>query len=178
MKDALKSWLTNYRSRKKRFDQQYTHPKDCYSWWWRPSRYLEQSTRAASKAGNGHSFLGASSANPMQRLGQDDDTSSWDYVIKKSSVVQADIIMNYIIEQKFALITINDMPAESIINTGRDILDSNPRYLSKFLTFKSADIQPSDVTQFRSMPPIPTSSGSTGVKVKNKYPAEQCMNYM
>lgn len=114
----------------------------------------------------------------MQRLGQDDDTSSWDYVIKKSSVVQADIIMNYIIEQKFALITINDMPAESIINTGRDILDSNPRYLSKFLTFKSADIQPSDVTQFRSMPPIPTSSGSTGVKVKNKYPAEQCMNYM
>ena len=68
--------------------------------------------------------------------------------------------------------------AESIINTGRNILDSNPRYLSKFLTFKNPDIKPSDVSQFRLMPPTPTNSVSTGVKVKNKYPVEQCRHFM
>ena len=68
--------------------------------------------------------------------------------------------------------------AESIINTGRNILHSNPRYLSKFLTFKNPDIKPSDVSQFRLMPPTPTNSVSTGVKVKNKYPVEQCRHFM
>jgi hypothetical protein len=90
------------------------------------------------------------------------------------------MIMNYVIEQKFALmkeeVKISSMPSESNINTGRDILDSNPKYLSKFLTFKSVDIQPSDVSQFRLMPPTPSSS--TGVKQKNKYPVEQCKHFM
>ena len=41
--------------------------------------------------------------NPMPRLCQNDDATSWDETIKESSVVQTEIIMNYIIEQKFAL---------------------------------------------------------------------------
>ena len=64
-------------------------------------------------------------------------------------------------------------PAESIKNIGRNILDSNPRHLSKFLTFKNPEVKPSDVSQFPLMPPTPTNSGSTGVKVKSKYPVEQ-----
>ena len=96
-------------------------------------------------------------ANPMPRHCQNDGATSWEVTIKESSVVQVEIIVNYVIEEKFALmkeeVKITIMPAESIINTGRDILDSNPRYLSKFLTFKSPDIQPSDVSQFLLMPP-------------------------
>lgn len=123
-------------------------------------------------------------ANPMPKHCQNDDltpeSDSWEVTIKESSVVQAEMIMNYVIEQKFALmkeeVKITSIPAESNINTGREILDNNPKYLSKFLTFKSVDIQPSDVSQFRLMPPKPSSS--TGVKQKNKYPVEQCKHFM
>ena len=86
------------------------------------SRYLEQNKRAASKDGNDHSLEQAVD-NPMPRLCQNDDATSWDETIK-NSVVQ---VMNYIIEQKFALmkeevnLKITMTPAESIINTGRNI---------------------------------------------------------
>ena len=57
--------------------------------------------------------------------------------------------------------------------TGHAVLDENPKYLNKFLTFKNATIQASDVSQFRLMPPTPTTS-----QTKNRYPVERCKKIM
>ena len=46
-------------------------------------------------------------------------------------------------------------------------------YLAKFLSFKSNQIQSSDVLQFRLMPPSPLTPGA-----KNKYPVEKVKQYM
>ena len=48
----------------------------------------------------------------------------------------------------------------------------------KITTTPAPDIKPNDVSQFRLMRTTPSNSGSTGVKVKNKYPVEQCMHFM
>ena len=56
----------------------------------------------------------------------------------------------------------------SIINTARNILHSNPRYVSIFLTFKNLDIKPRDVSQFRLMPPTPTNSVIITVYTRHK----------
>lgn len=62
---------------------------------------------------------------------------------------------------------------ETNIVTGSAVLDENPKHLSKFLTFKNATIQASNVSQFRLMPPTPNGSQS-----KNKYPIELCKKFM
>ena len=59
------------------------------------------------------------------------------------------------------------------VRSGRAVLYEYPKYLSKFLTFKNANIQVIDVSQFRLMPPTPKQSQS-----KNKYPVEQCKTFM
>ena len=103
----------------------------------------------------------------------------WTSIIESTSVMKAKTIMKYIIEQKFALMqpeiripTETESILESI-NTGRQKLDSNPKYLSKFLTFRNTEIQASDVSQFRLMPPTPKNSTS-----KNKYPVDECKRFM
>lgn len=99
----------------------------------------------------------------------------WNATIKEDSVIKAEVITKYIIEQKFALMQpeVQVGIAEMNVYTGRAVLDENPKYLSKFLTFKNATIQASDVSQFRLMPPTPKQSQS-----KNKYPVEQCKTFM
>ena len=104
-------------------------------------------------------------------------SSMCEAVISQDAVQKARIIMNYVIEQKFALMPPEIKiaiapPISSPINTGSDKLDKNTKYLSKFLTFKSAEIQPSQVSQFRLMPPTPTSSS------RNKYPVDECKAFM
>ena len=42
---------------------------------------------------------------------------------------------------------------EMNIHASRAVLDENPKYLNKFLTFKNPDIQASYVSQFRLIPP-------------------------
>ena len=93
--------------------------------------------------------------NPMSECSPSDSGAEWDTTIKETSVIE---IMKYIIEQKFALMQpeIKIAPdSEMNINTGREVPDNNPKYLSKFLTFKNVDIQASDVSQFQLMPPTP-----------------------
>ena len=118
-------------------------------------------------------------ANPLCKGREDDDLSTWEVNINQSSVRQAELIMNYVIEQKFALmkeeVKIIALP-EGKVNTGLDVLDKNPRYLGKFLTFKNNEIQASDVSQFRLMPPTPKSA--TDPNNKNKYPVERCKKFM
>ena len=99
----------------------------------------------------------------------------WNATIKEDSVIKVEVITKYIIEQKFALMRpeLQVGIAEMNIHTGRAVLDENPKYLSKFLTFKNANVQASDVSQFRLMPPTPKQSQS-----KNKYPVEQCKTFM
>jgi hypothetical protein len=55
--------------------------------------------------------------------------------------------------------------------TGIQRLDSNEKYLNKFLSYKGKEISPSDVSRYRLMPP-------TQGKGKNKYPVEECKNFM
>ena len=102
------------------------------------------------------------------------EESEWNAVVAATSVKRAEEVMKFIIEQKFAMMQPEvQVGADTNILTGSAILDENPKYLSKFLTFKNATIQASDVSQFRLMPPTPNSSQS-----KNKYPVEQCKKFM
>ena len=82
--------------------------------------------------------------------------------IKEDSVIKAEVLTTYIVEQKFALMQpeVQVGIADMNIHTGRPVLDKNPKYLSKFLTFKNATVQASDVSQFRLMPPTPKQSQS------------------
>ena len=102
--------------------------------------------------------------------------SEWNAIIREASVTKAEVIMTFIIEQKFAMmqpeIQIGSITDTNIL-TGSAVLDDHPKYLSKFLTFKNTTIQASDVSQFRLMTPTPTSS-----QTKNKYPVEQCKKFM
>ena len=104
--------------------------------------------------------------------------ADWNTTVEENSVKKAETIITYIIEVKFALmqpeVLVGSVPdRNSNIQTGRAILDSNPKYLSKFLSFKNTNVQASDVSQFRLMPPTPNRSQS-----KNKYPVEQCKSFM
>lgn len=101
----------------------------------------------------------------------------WSPTIKECSLQKAKTVMDYIIKQKFALmppevkITESDSLPNINIDSGTPILDNNPKYLSKFLSYKSTEVAPSDVSRFRLMPPTPTQS-------KNKYPVEECRSFM
>ena len=107
-------------------------------------------------------------------------TMEWNSTIDEGSLTTAKIIMDYIIEQKFALMlpevkvssTVQGLSMQvDTINLGDTILDSNPKYLSKFLSYKEPDVCASDVSRFRLIPPTPTNA-------KNKYPVELCKSYM
>ena len=107
--------------------------------------------------------------------------SSWSYIVDEDAVVRAKTIMDYLIEQKFTLmppekkiVLTSPMPQDielPELNTGIEIIDDNPKYLNKFLSFKGTDIIPSDVNKYRLMP-------ASQVGKKNKYPVEQCRYYM
>ena len=67
----------------------------------------------------------------------------WNATIKEDSVIKAEVITKYIVEQKFALMQSEvQVGIADIMNihTGRAILDENLKYLSKFLTFKNATV--------------------------------------
>ena len=104
-----------------------------------------------------------------------DDTSVWKYEISCSSVREAKVILDYIINQKFALmqpeVKLPILADNSQISTGSQLLDDNPKYLSKFLSFKAKEIAASDVSKYRLMPPVATAN-------KNKYPVDACRTYM
>ncbi len=69
----------------------------------------------------------------------------WESEINESSVSKATVVMDYIIEQKFALMK-PEIVNEIAISTGVETLDNYPNYLSKFLAFKGKDIMASDVS--------------------------------
>lgn len=95
--------------------------------------------------------------------------SPWTLTISKKSVEEAKTVLEYVIEQKFAL-----MQPEikiDVMNSGSEILDESPKHLSKFLCFNGNEIMASDVSKYRLMPPIETTK-------KNKYPVEKCREYM
>lgn len=58
-----------------------------------------------------------------------------------------------------------------VINSGSEMLDENPKHLSKFLCYKGTEIMAIDVSKYRLMPPAKTTK-------KNKYPVQQCREYM
>ena len=82
----------------------------------------------------------------------------WEYKISKESLSQAKVILDYIIEEKFALMKpeIEIEEVQPTVKTGSQKLDNHPQYLSKFLSFKQRDIMASDVSKYRLMPPVQT----------------------
>ena len=110
--------------------------------------------------------------NGINKVTNHDGTDSdWDATVTKEHVQWATEIMRYLIDQKFAL-----MPAELKVSTPEDKACDKmglDNYLSKFLTFKGDQVQASDVSQYRLMPPTPLNPTS-----KNKYPVENVKAYM
>ena len=109
-----------------------------------------------------------------------EDNDEWNYVIDDSSVHSAKVVLDYLIDEKFALmspekkvtcIQTGSLNSENTINTGSTILDNHSRYLSKFLTFRDTSVIASDVSKYRLMPPKDTQD-------KNKYPAKECREFM
>ena len=102
--------------------------------------------------------------------------ATWKSEIQESSMKQARIVINYIIEQKFALmnpeIIISCYTSPASVSTGIQRLDSNSKYLNKFLSFHEREVTLSHVSRFRLMPP------STSTSSKNKYPVEECRSFM
>ena len=88
----------------------------------------------------------------------------WDPMVTKEDVDCAKVIIDFIIEQKFRL-----MPPELKVASAATYSCPNvpDNYLVKFLGFRGSQIQASDVSQFRLMPPSPLTPGA-----KNKYPVE------
>ena len=113
--------------------------------------------------------------HPMNESEPSDEESNWYPVITETSVIKAEMIMKFIVEQKFALmqpeVQVGSTSDKNML-TDSTVLDENPKYLNKFLTFKNVTIQASDVSQFRLMPPTPTTS-----QTKNRYLAERCKKY-
>ena len=99
-----------------------------------------------------------------------DDVDDWSTLVTKEDVEHAQIIIDFVIEQKFRL-----MPPEVKVHFTTDFINPNisDNYLSKFLSFKTTPIQASEVAQFRLMPPSPLTPGS-----KNKYPIEKVKEFM
>ena len=70
----------------------------------------------------------------------------WSYKVDKLSVEKAKIILDYVIEQKFALMEPEIKIVTTIhsddpnLQTGSDVLDHNPKYLHKFLSFKGNSV--------------------------------------
>lgn len=106
------------------------------------------------------------------------EVTGWSSTIEVDSLNTAKTIMDYILDQKFALMLPeikiaaepSFLPDKSIIS-GVQVLDSNPKHLTKFLTYKGEELSASDVSRFRLMPPTPTRG-------KNKYPVDQCRSFM
>ena len=77
------------------------------------------------------------------------ESVEWNATILKNSVLKAEVVMKFIIEQTFALmqpeVQVGSLTETNIV-TGSAVLDENPKYLSKFLAFKNATIQASDVS--------------------------------
>ncbi len=108
-----------------------------------------------------------------------DSDGEWNAIIDEASVQKAKIILDYIIEVKFALMPpekkINP-PSTSLIiptpiNTGSPIIDGNTKYLSKFLSFNEDEILASGVSKYRLVPPSKSQKN-------NKYPVEECRLFM
>jgi hypothetical protein len=97
----------------------------------------------------------------------------WEYKISKESLLQAKNILDYIIQEKFALMKpeVEVTQVQPVLQTGSQKLDENPQYLSKFLSFKGREIMASDVSKYRLMPAIQSDK-------KNKYPVEVCKDFM
>ena len=95
--------------------------------------------------------------SPMNDHGDCTNKEDWRTMVGEESVKKAETTMKYIIDEKFArmqpeFLVRSVMESDQGINTGRAILDSNPKYLTKFLKFKNTSVQASDVSQFRLMP--------------------------
>ena len=104
----------------------------------------------------------------------DEPANEWNTTVTNEHVQQATEIMNYLIDQKFALMPPEiKVPAAALSDQATDKTKVDDIYLSKFLTFKGDKIQASDVSQYRLMPPNPLTIGS-----KNKYPVENVKSYM
>ena len=85
------------------------------------------------------------------------DETEWSTIVTKEDVDHAKVIIDFIIEQKLWL-----MPPEVKVMSAASYLCPNvPNdYLAKFLGFKSNQIQASDVSQYRLMPPSPLTPGA------------------
>ena len=94
----------------------------------------------------------------------------WDPMVTKEDVDCAKVIIDFIIEQKFRL-----MPPELKVASAATYSCPNvpDNYLAKFLGFRCGQIQASDVSQFRLMPPSPLTPGA-----KNKYLVEKVREFM
>ena len=95
----------------------------------------------------------------------------WNTVIPKSAVDKAEHILNYIVDQKFALMHPEIQVKTSTTQCSVPLIPDT--YLSKFLSFNKSVISASDVSQYRLMPPSPLTPQS-----KNKYPVENVRKFM
>ena len=95
----------------------------------------------------------------------------WNTVIPKSAVDKAEHILNYIIDQKFALMHPEIQVKTPTTQCSVPLIPDT--YLSKFLSFNKSVISASDVSQYRLMPPSPLTPQS-----KNKYPVENVRKFM
>lgn len=65
------------------------------------------------------------------------------------------------------------MPSTPSPPRKKAVFSANDSYVAKFLTYKLSEIHPSDVTQYRLMPPLPLTPDAM-----NKYPAESAKTFM
>ena len=103
------------------------------------------------------------------------EDSQWRSQISVDSLETAKVIMDYIIDQKFALmlpeVKVHSTSSAVNISSGIPIIDNNSKYFQKFMMYQGKDIVASDVSRFRLMPPTPTEG-------RNKYPVDQCRSFM
>ncbi len=96
---------------------------------------------------------------------------SWSTIVSKRSVERANVILDYLIEQKFALMHCEiaiEVPQAGAVHP---LIPD--RYMTKFLSFNKQKITASDVSQYRLMPPSPSTQLS-----KNKYPVDKVREFM
>lgn len=112
-------------------------------------------------------------ANTLQNEGRQDAASVQDACEEWSTIIAED----YFISQKFQLmppeIKISECLQPLPLLEKSSLLTANDSYVAKFLTYKLSEIHPSDVTQYRLMPPLPLTPDA-----KNKYPAESAKTFM
>jgi hypothetical protein len=100
--------------------------------------------------------------------------TTWSDKIDEITISKAKNVLDYLIDEKFALmkpeIKIVEDADISSDQIGSQLLD-NSKHVTKFLSFNRSEITASDVSQYRLMPATKTSD-------KNKYPAKECKSYM